>query len=114
MTLLMAMTNVPDAAVADRIARALVAERLAACVNVLAPCRSVYRWQGAVEQADEVPLLIKTTTDAWPALARRLRVLHPHEVPEIVAWQPSEVGDDYLAWAAAETADAAPPPASDA
>ena len=108
--LLLAMTNTPDADTAHRIAEALVAERLAACVNVLAPCRSVYRWQGAVERADEVPLLIKTTAAAWPALACRLRALHPYDVPEIVAWEPLQVAADYLAWAREQTVAAGGPP----
>lgn len=110
MGLVLVLTNVSDAAIAHRIADALVNERLAACVNVMAPCRSVYRWQGAVEHADEVPLLVKTTTDAWPALVHRLRELHPYDVPEIVAWRPSEVSGDYLAWAIGETQSAVPGP----
>ena len=107
--LILVLTNVADAAAARRIAQALMAERLAACVNVLAPCQSIYRWRGAIEQADEVPLLIKTTSQAFDALERRLRALHPYEVPEIVAWQPSRVAPDYLAWAVGETVAEAPP-----
>lgn len=102
--LLLVLTNVGDAQAADRIALALVEDRLAACVNVLAACRSVYRWQGVVERADEVPLLIKTSIGAWPALSRRLRALHPYEVPEIVAWRPAAVDADYRAWALGEIA----------
>lgn len=110
--LLLVLTNVPDANTAHRIAEALVTERLAACVNVLAACRSVYRWQDAVERADEVPLLAKTTVAAWPALARRLRALHPYEVPEIVAWEPSQVTADYLAWTVDQTVAAIDVPAA--
>ena len=102
--LVLLMTTVGDEAAAERIAQALVDERLAACVNVLAPCRSVYRWRGAVERASEVPLLIKTRAQLVSALARRLRALHPYDVPEIVAWQPQQVAADYLAWALDETA----------
>lgn len=102
--LVLVMTTVGDDATAERIAQALVDERLAACVNLLVACRSVYRWRGAVEQATEVPLLIKTRASTLPAMAQRLRELHPYEVPEIVAWQPQQVGADYLAWALAETA----------
>ena len=101
--LLLVLTNVPDAAAADRIARAVVDERLAACVNALAPIRSTYRWQGRVECADEIPLLIKTTPARWPALAARLRALHSHDVPEIVAWRADAVDAPYLAWVVAET-----------
>lgn len=111
--LVLMLTNMPDADTAHRIAEALVTERLAACVNVLAACRSVYRWQGAVERADEVPLLIKTTVAAQPALARRLRELHPYEVPEIVAWEPSQVAADYLAWAVDQTVAPDAPPGGD-
>lgn len=102
--LFLVLTNVPDAATAERIARALVDERLAACVNALAPVRSTYRWQGGVESAEEIPLLAKTTQARWPALAGRLRALHPYDVPEIVAWRADAVDAAYLAWVVAETA----------
>lgn len=101
--LLLVLTNVPDAAAADRIGRAVVDERLAACVNALAPVRSTYRWQGGVECADEIPLLFKTTQARWTALAARLRALHPYDVPEIVAWRADAVDAPYLAWVVAET-----------
>ncbi|HRF84758.1 MAG TPA: divalent-cation tolerance protein CutA, partial [Pseudoxanthomonas sp.] len=74
----------PDADTARRLATALVEARLAACASVLPPMRSVYRWQGTVEQAEEVLLLAKTTADLVPALTERLRTLHPYELPEIV------------------------------
>lgn len=102
-SLLLVLTTVDDEAAADRIAQALVAERLVACVNVLAPCRSVYRWRGQVERTDEWPLLIKTRASLGPALARRLAEIHPYEVPELVAWRPSDVAPAYLAWALGET-----------
>jgi len=95
---LVAIGNAPDAASAGRIAQALVAERLAACVNLLAPCRSVYRWEGAVEAADEVPLLIPTTADRWAALQARYAQLHPHRVPELLAWPASRGLPAYAAW----------------
>lgn len=103
---LLVLTNCPDAACAEAIATRLIETRLAACVNVLAPCRSVYRWQGAVERADEVPLLIKTTAAAYPALEAALRTAHPYEVPEIVAVPIDRGLPDYLAWLAAEVAPA--------
>ncbi len=100
---LLVLTNVPDAASAEKIARALIEARVAACVNVLAPCRSIYSWQGAVETADEVPLLIKTTTKAYPALEKILREWHPYELPEIIA-VPIEHGlPAYLQWLTTET-----------
>lgn len=101
---LVVLTNVPDADTAATIARRLVEARLAACVNVLAPCRSVYRWQGAIEDDAEVPLLIKTTRARYAELERALVALHPAEVPEILALPVAAGLPDYLAWAAAETA----------
>uniref|UniRef100_A0A4W5LGS8 CutA divalent cation tolerance homolog n=1 Tax=Hucho hucho TaxID=62062 RepID=A0A4W5LGS8_9TELE len=75
---------------------------LAACVNILAPCRSVYRWQGKVENTTEIPLLIKTTRACYAALAARLLQLHPYEVPEIIA-VPLVAGlPAYLTWVATE------------
>lgn len=102
--ILLVLTNLPDADHAGRIARLLIERRLAACVNVLAPCTSVYRWQGALETATEQPLLIKTTRAAYPALQAALREAHPYELPEIVAIPVQEGLPDYLAWVAAETA----------
>ena len=100
---LVVLSNAPDAERARAIARTLVDERLAACVNVLAPCHSVYRWQGEVESADEVPLLIKTTRARYAELQATLAEAHPYELPEIVA-VPLEAGlPGYLAWVAAET-----------
>ena len=100
---LLVLTNVPDNAVAERMAHALIEARAAACVNILAECRSVYRWQGAVETTNEVPLLIKTTAEAYPRVERILRECHPFAVPEIIA-VPIEHGlPEYLAWVATET-----------
>src|SRR5579859_2678509 len=88
---------------ADRIAEALVDERLAACVNILGGVRSVYRWQGAVERADEVAMIAKTAQGLFERLAARVRVLHSYDTPAIVAW-PIVAGDAaYLDWIAAET-----------
>lgn len=100
---LFVLTNVPDATCADQIARALVEARAAACVNVLAPARSVYRWQGAVETAEEIPLVIKTTEAAYPELERIVRALHPYDLPEIIALPITRGLPDYLAWLATET-----------
>lgn len=95
---LVAVGNAPDAQAAERIARTLVDERLAACVNLLAPCRSVYRWEGAVESAEEVPLLIKTTARCWEALQARYAQLHPYRVPELLAWPAARALPAYAAW----------------
>lgn len=100
---LLVLSTAPDEESARRIAAALVEERLAACVSVLAPCSSVYRWQGAVETAEERPLLIKTATDRYPALQARLRELHPYELPEILCWRPDGGLAEYAAWVIGQT-----------
>lgn len=107
-TLRLILCNVPDDAAASAIARMLVEERLAACVNVLGACRSFYRWQGAIEQATEVTILVKTTRGRHDACAQRLAALHPYDVPEIVTIAPEAVWPDYARWAADETAPPAP------
>lgn len=103
MEALLVFTNLPDADSARRIATELVTTRLAACVNVLAPARSVYRWQDNIEQAEEVPLLIKTTAERYPALEAAIRASHPYELPEIIAVPVACGLPDYLAWVAAAT-----------
>ena len=88
----------PDEATAERLARLLVEERLAACVNLLHPARSIYRWQDNVEIATETLMVIKTTATAWPALERRLAGAHPYEVPEIITLQVADGLPAYLEW----------------
>lgn len=100
---LLVITNVPDRAAAEKLAHALVGSRTAACVNILAPCRSVYAWQGKVEQADEVPLLVKTTADRYDALERAIRANHPYDVPEIIAVPVTAGLPEYLQWVSDET-----------
>lgn len=101
---LLVLTNLPDATSARALAGLLVESRLAACVNILPSCRSVYRWEGRIEEAEEVPLLIKTTTDRYTALEMAIREQHPYELPEIIA-VPIERGlPAYLNWIATETA----------
>jgi len=103
MSTLLVLTNLPERAAAERLADALVEQRVAACVNILAPCRSVYRWQGAVRHDEEHPLLIKTSADRYPALEAAIRAGHPYELPEIIA-VPIERGlQAYLDWVASET-----------
>ena len=100
---LLVFTNLPDRATAERLADALIGKRVAACVSILAPCSSVYRWKGAVEHDEEHPLLIKTTDEQYPALEAAIRAGHPYELPEIIA-VPVERGlPAYLDWVAAET-----------
>lgn len=101
---LLVLTNLPDRDAALRLARALVERRLAACVNVGAGCTSVYRWQGAVEEADEVPVLIKTRAARYPELEAAIQALHPYELPEIVAVPLVRGLPEYLEWVAEETA----------
>jgi periplasmic divalent cation tolerance protein len=102
-SVLLVMTTVPDAETAQKIARSLVERRLAACVNILAPCQSIYYWQGAVEDSNEVPMLIKTTAARYGVLEAAITALHPYEVPEIVAWPLSHGLPEYLSWVVAET-----------
>lgn len=102
-SLLLVISNAPDEDTAQRIAETLVHERLAACVNITGPVQSVYRWQGAIERAQEFGLLIKTSASRFAEMAARLQALHPHEVPEIVALRPPMVLPAYAAWAIAET-----------
>lgn len=102
--LMLCLSTCPDTETAAAIAGRLVEERLAACVNLLPGVRSIYRWQGTIEDASEVQLLIKTTRGHLPALRQRLVELHPYEVPELLALAVADGLPDYLAWAAAETA----------
>ena len=83
---------------AERIGRRVVEERLAACVNILGPCRSIYRWQGAIETADEVPAILKTTLPQADALIARVAALHSYDVPCIAVWPIEKVHSDYADW----------------
>jgi periplasmic divalent cation tolerance protein len=103
MDTLLVLTNLPDRASAERLARVLLEARVAACVNILAPCCSVYRWRGAVQDDEEYPLLIKTTAARYPDVERAVRAEHPYELPEIIA-VPVERGlPAYLEWISSET-----------
>lgn len=93
----------PGAEIAERIARTLVEERLAACVNAIGGLVSTYRWKDAIEVDDEVLLLIKTTSGRLDALQARLIELHPYEVPELLAIEPVAGSAPYLAWLERET-----------
>ncbi len=97
------LVTAPTAERAAEIARAAVDERLAACGNVVPGVRSVYRWEGKVQEDEEVLLLLKTTRDRLEALRERILALHPYDVPEVIAL-PVEAGSaPYLAWIRAET-----------
>src|ERR671936_2521648 len=103
MSTLLVFTNLPERAVAERLADMLIEKELAACVNILAPCRSVYRWKGAVQHDEEHPMLIKTTVERYPALEQALRSGHPYELPEIIAVSIERGLPAYLEWVASET-----------
>lgn len=100
---LLILTNVPDRAVAEKLARALVEARAAACVNILPAGRSIYRWRERVEQADEIPLLIKSTAANYAAVEEIVRAQHPYDVPELVAIPITQGLPAYLDWLAQET-----------
>ena len=95
---------VPEDFDAEPLARALLAQSLAACVQVGSAITSLYRWKGAVEKSRERLLLIKTRAELFPKVEAAIRALHPYEVPEIIALPVSEGHAPYLAWLAAETA----------
>jgi periplasmic divalent cation tolerance protein len=92
------LSTCPSAAVAKRLARRLVEERLAACVNILPLAQSIYRWRGKVESAREWLLIIKSRRTVYPRLEARLRELHPYELPEIIAVPIARGLAAYLAW----------------
>lgn len=101
---LLVFTNLPDRASAEKLADALIEKRVAACVNILAPCRSVFRWKNDIQRDEEHPVLIKTTAERYGALEAAIRAGHPYELPEIIA-VPIERGlPAYLDWIAAEIA----------
>ena len=87
-----------DAGEATRIGRQMVDERLAACVNILGPCRSIYRWQGAVESVEEVPAILKTTRAQADALVARIAELHSYDMPCVAVWPIDKLPVDYADW----------------
>lgn len=92
------LTTFPDRERAETAARAWVEAGLAACVHIAPSGRSVYRWQGAIETADEVAVTAKTTTDRIDALHEALRVTHPYELPEVLLVSPEGGSEAYLDW----------------
>ena len=102
MPTLLVLTNCPDEESANAIALALVEERLAACVSIMPRVQSVYRWQGAVESATEIPLFIKSTATNYPALEAAIRDRHPYKVPEIIALAVERGLPAYLDWVTTE------------
>jgi periplasmic divalent cation tolerance protein len=100
---LLVMTNLPDMPSAQAMAQRLVEQKLAACVNCLPAVKSVYRWQGLIEQADEVTLVIKTSTTRYAELEAAIKEGHPYQLPEIVALTLAGGLPAYLDWVLQET-----------
>lgn len=100
---LLVITNLPDAALANAFARQLVEQKLAACVNILPGVKSIYRWQGAIEEANETCMLIKTTQLAYAPLERAIKAAHPYDLPEIIAVPIAAGWPAYLDWITQET-----------
>jgi periplasmic divalent cation tolerance protein len=97
------LTTVPTGDKGQEIAQTLVEERLAACVNVLAPMTSTYRWRGAVERESDHQVIIKTTLNRVPAVQTRLAALHPYEVPEFLVLSVADSSSAYFEWVVTET-----------
>lgn len=97
------ITNLPDRTQAISLAHKLVEERLAACVNVLGECTSIYRWQEKTESTSEVPVLVKTLATHYSSVERLIKSMHPYELPEIIAVPIGSGLPAYLNWIADET-----------
>lgn len=102
-TPIIVLTHVPDAAVAADIARALVGNRLAACVNIGAPTESIYHWHGRIETANEVPLAVKTRSGLYRNVEAAIRDIHPYDTPEIIAIPVVDGDARFLEWVVAAT-----------
>lgn len=94
----LAISTFPDAETANRVAHALIAEKFAACANIIPAVHSIYRWKDKIETAGEVMVFFKTTPDRQAAFQEKLRSLHPHEVPEIIFVSVVTGLSDYLRW----------------
>ena len=97
------MTNFPVKKGAVALAEALIDQHLAACVNVLSPCTSIYRWQGTVESVDEIPILIKTLRQHYDRVEQLIKIMHPYELPEVIMVPILNGLPAYLQWIANET-----------
>jgi len=100
---MLVLTNLPDMPSAHAMARRLVEQKLAACVNCLPAVKSIYRWQGAIEEADEITLLIKTAASRYAELEAAIKGGHPYQLPEIIALPLTGGLPAYLAWVTQET-----------
>ncbi len=101
--LIVVLCTVPDEATAERLAKGLVEQRLAACVNAIPGVKSFYRWQGQIEADTEIQLVIKTRSERFDELAAWVSANHPYDVPELIAIPADRVSDAYLAWAVEQT-----------
>lgn len=97
------LVTVPNEEAAEKVAKTLVDERLAACVNILPGVRSVYRWQGKVEDERELLLMVKTAADRLPGLMERIKEVHPYSTPEILALPVDTGSQAYCDWVVEET-----------
>ncbi len=103
MSVILVMTNLPNREAAVKLAENLISTRAAACINVLAPCLSIYHWQGQTESVEETPVLIKTTEAHYVEIERIIREQHPYELPEIIHVPVSGGLAEYLQWVNDET-----------
>ncbi|HMM80792.1 MAG TPA: divalent-cation tolerance protein CutA [Pyrinomonadaceae bacterium] len=98
MNAIVVMTTVGSAEAGEKLASALVEEKLAACVQILPPMLSVYRWKGEIQKETEHLLLIKTTDEKWKGLSEFIHANHPYEVPELIAVEAAKIAPEYQKW----------------
>ncbi|MDR0771137.1 MAG: divalent-cation tolerance protein CutA [Burkholderiales bacterium] len=108
--MLIVHTSLPSQAAAETLAQQLIENRLAACVHIGAPIRAYYRWEGEIENAAEIPLIIKTAPARYAELEHYLKAHHPYEVPEIVAIPVTQALPAYYKWVQHESDNAPPSP----
>ncbi len=96
--MLIVLCTFPDAEIARRISKEIISEHLAACVNLVPGVESIYRWEGNIEQANEVLAIFKVNADGFKDLENELLEKHPYETPEIIGIAPDQVSDGYLKW----------------
>ena len=100
---ILVISNLPDRDSATRLAELLISRGQAACVNVLAPCTSIYHWQDKIESAEEIPVFVKTTREKYPDVERTIKAHHPYELPEIIQVPIAGGLPSYLEWISKET-----------
>jgi len=101
-TLILVLTTMPDETSARQLAESLVTQKLAACINILGPCQSIYSWQDKLEHTNEVPVLIKTNQAQYQALEAAIIKAHPYELPEIISINVDGGLPGYLQWVSAQ------------